>query len=279
MFAPLKIWRKWHRRVNTTQKRHAVASALAASACAPLVMARGHRVLDVPELPLVSDSLNVDSTGAFLRNINQLGASADLERVRRSKKTRNGTGKMRASRFTLRRGPLVVFGDEDSKVAQNARNLPGVDVCNVHRLNLLMLAPGGHLGRFLIFTKNAFNALDNIFGTYNEKGTEKAGFQLARSHMDCADIARIINSDNVQNALREIRTSVRVHDKTKKNPLKNASMMQKLNPFAKQATALNKMATEQRKKDRTAAIKAKRSKAGSKDKATRNARFNGIAAG
>merc|ERR1711957_307914 len=59
MFAPLKIWRKWHRKVNITQRRHAVASALAASACAPLVMARGHRVEGVPELPLVIDSLNV----------------------------------------------------------------------------------------------------------------------------------------------------------------------------------------------------------------------------
>jgi len=57
MFAPLHIWRKWHRKINTTQKRHAVAAALAASACAPLVMARGHRVMDVPELPLVADNL------------------------------------------------------------------------------------------------------------------------------------------------------------------------------------------------------------------------------
>ena len=37
MFAPLKIWRKWHRKVNLNQKRNAVASALAAAGCAPLV--------------------------------------------------------------------------------------------------------------------------------------------------------------------------------------------------------------------------------------------------
>merc|ERR1719465_340575 len=51
MFAPTKTWRRWHRRVNVTQKRHAVASALAASPLPPLVMARGHRVDEVPELP------------------------------------------------------------------------------------------------------------------------------------------------------------------------------------------------------------------------------------
>ena len=42
MFAPLKTWRKWHRKVNLKQKRHAIAIALAASAITPLVMSRGH---------------------------------------------------------------------------------------------------------------------------------------------------------------------------------------------------------------------------------------------
>ncbi len=53
MFAPTKVWRKWHRKVNVTQKRHAVASALAASALPSLVTARGHRIEQVPEVPLV----------------------------------------------------------------------------------------------------------------------------------------------------------------------------------------------------------------------------------
>ena len=44
MFAPTKVWRKWHRKINITQKRHAVASALAASALPSLVMARGHKI-------------------------------------------------------------------------------------------------------------------------------------------------------------------------------------------------------------------------------------------
>jgi large subunit ribosomal protein L4e len=53
MFAPLKTWRRWHRKVNIKQRRHAVASALAASALNPLVLARGHRTDNIPELPLV----------------------------------------------------------------------------------------------------------------------------------------------------------------------------------------------------------------------------------
>merc|ERR1719284_156949 len=53
MFCPTKTWRRWHRRVNVGQKRHAVVTALAASCLPPLVMARGHRIGEVAELPLV----------------------------------------------------------------------------------------------------------------------------------------------------------------------------------------------------------------------------------
>merc|ERR1712137_894535 len=53
MFAPTKVWRRWHRRVNLNQKRMAVCAALAASALPSLVMARGHNIDNVPEVPLV----------------------------------------------------------------------------------------------------------------------------------------------------------------------------------------------------------------------------------
>ena len=36
------------------------------------------------------------------------------------------------------------------------RNLPGVDTISVDNLNILKLAPGGHVGRFCIWTESAF---------------------------------------------------------------------------------------------------------------------------
>merc|ERR1712166_1392674 len=269
MFAPLRTWRKWHRKVNTNQKRHAVAACLAASACAPLVFARGHRVDAVPELPLVANVNSAETTGAMLRSLMSVGCAADLHRVRASKATRNGQGKLRNSRFTMRKGPLVIYNNDDSNVHQNTRNMPGVDTCNVHRLNLLQLAPGGHLGRFVIYTPSAFAALDNIFGTATKAGVEKGGYTLNRTSMECADLARIINSDQVQSRLREIKTSARTHDKTKKNPLKNRQMMQKVNPNAKAAIAAEVKAQAARKVSRAAAIKEKRSKAGTAAKTLR----------
>ena len=277
MFAPLKIWRKWHRKVNLNQKRNAVASALAAAACGPLVMARGHKIDTVPELPLVVDSLNKEKTAQLLKSLDNIGVAGDLTRVRSSKKQRAGQGKMRNSRFTLRKGPLIVYGDENPLVKKAARNLRGVDTCNVNRLNLLQLAPGGHLGRLVIFTKDAFEKLDSIFGTYREKSAVKSGFQLGRNMMSCADLARIINSDQIQSKLRMQRKSDDKTSRGKKNPLTNKTAMQRVNPAAKTLREAAAKAAEARKATRAAALKVKRSKVGRKEKAVRSKRFQGVA--
>lgn len=199
MFAPLKIWRKWHAKANITQRRHAVATALAASACTPLVMARGHHIEAVPELPLVVDTgKEADSTTSkLLATLTKFGVTDELVKVRKSKKIRTGKGKYRNSRYVMRKGPLIIYSDASKGLKQAARNLPGVDVCNVHRLNILQLAPGGHLGRFCIFTKDAFDELNSVFGTYAATSEEKKGYTLPRSLMSCADLSRIINSDQV----------------------------------------------------------------------------------
>lgn len=54
MFAPTKTWRRWHRKINVNLKRYAVCSAIAASAVPALVMARGHKIDQVPPPSLSS---------------------------------------------------------------------------------------------------------------------------------------------------------------------------------------------------------------------------------
>lgn len=48
MAFPLQKWRRWHRKVNLKQRRHALASALAATGVTALVLARGHQIMKVP---------------------------------------------------------------------------------------------------------------------------------------------------------------------------------------------------------------------------------------
>jgi len=237
MFNPTKIWRRWHRRVNVTQKRHAVVTALAASALPPLVMARGHRIGDVAEFPaVVSNGLeSVQKTKIALETLKGLGCGEELQRVIDSKKVRAGKGKMRNRRYTMRKGPLVVYS-EDNGIVRAMRNIPGVETASVERLNLLKLAPGGNFGRFIIWTESAFKKLNDIYGTMKSGAPLKKGYSLPRASMENADVARIINSSEVQSVLRPKLEAPKKHA-IKKNPLRNPMVMARLNPGIMQKKA------------------------------------------
>jgi large subunit ribosomal protein L4e len=262
MFAPTKIWRRWHRKSNHSERRFAVASAVAATALPALVIARGHRVERVPEIPLVLDNKAVDSldkTKKAIATLKTLNAFDDVERVKETRKVRPGKGKYRNRRYVQKRGPLVVYG-EKGPLVKALRNIPGVETTSVHPLNLLQLAPGGHLGRFLIWTKDAFLALDTVFGTYKKASQEKGGYMLPRGIIANADINRIISSDEIQSAVRDKKGNVRDYQR-KRNPLKNFALLTKLNPYA--SVLRRREILSQQKDKKAAVVDAKRT--GAKD--------------
>ncbi|KDD73527.1 ribosomal protein L4/L1 [Helicosporidium sp. ATCC 50920] len=233
MYSPTKTWRRWHRKVAVNQRRFAVVSALAASALPALVMARGHRVAKLPEIPLVvSDAVeSVSKTKAAVAVLKAVGADADVARVDRTTKLRAGKGKMRNRRTVSRRGPLVVYGS-DSGISRAFRNIPGVELAHVDRLNLLKLAPGGHVGRFVIWTKSAFARLDALYGGADgQASTLKKGYRLPRSVMSNPDLGRLINSDEIQSVVRAPRAAGK-RSVVKHNPFKHHPTMLKLNPYA-----------------------------------------------
>ena len=177
MFAPTKTWRKWHVKVNQNQRRFATVSALAASALPALVLARGHRIEEVEEIPLVVSSAveKFRKTKEAVALLKTLKAYGDVTKVSNSRKLRAGKGKLRNRRHRQRRGPLVVY-NEDLGIVKAFRNLPGVELVNVRRLNVLQLAPGGHLGRFVIWTEGAFGLLDEVFGTFDKASLHKKDY-------------------------------------------------------------------------------------------------------
>jgi len=267
MFAPTKTWRRWHVKVSVGQRRYALASALAASAIPALVMARGHRISEVAEVPLVVDNKvidSVDKTKSAVALLKTLKAYADVEKVDDSHKIRRGKGKLRGRRYVQRRGPLIVY-NEKAPLTKAFRNIPGIELVSVTRLNLLQLAPGGHLGRFVIWTKDAFERLDAIYGTYKKQATEKHDYILPRAAMSNADLARIINSDEVQSALRP-KKGATGHIR-KRNPLKNLGFLLRLNPYAKAIKRSELLAKERRAKAKAAIVEAKRK--GSKSAVTK----------
>lgn len=258
MFAPTKIWRRWHRHVNVNQRRYALVSALAASAVPALVQARGHRISDVPEVPLVLSGLEgIAKTKAAVAALGKVGAGDDLARASESKKLRAGKGKARNRRYVVRRGPLFVHTAEETATQRAVRNLPGVDTVNVDRLNLLQLAPGGHMGRFVIWSQAAFERLARLYGTASTAAELKKGYTLPRATMNNADLARIINSTEVQSALRPA-VHGRVWARQKKNPLRNKAAMLKLNPYAAIVRKTEAAAADARAKAKAAGVKTKR---------------------
>jgi len=255
MFNPTKVWRRWHRRVNVTMKRHAVATALAASSLPPLVMARGHRISEVSELPLVvSDSLeSISKTKQAVEALKTVGCGEDLQKVIDSKKVRRGQGKARNRKYTMRCGPLVIY-NEDNGIKRAMRNIPGVETTSVDNLNLLRLAPGGAFGRFLVFTEGAFKKLNEIYGTAKGGAPLKKGYHLPRAAMENADLARIINSSEVQSVLKPKLEAPGTFPKHN-NPLKNKTRMAELNP-GKKGSPESESDVQKRKKARIAESKA-----------------------
>lgn len=268
MFAPIKTWRRWHRKVNLKQKRHAVASALAASALTPLVQARGHKVDKLPQVPFVVDDKleSYEKTKDAIAFLKKVGADQDVDRVTKAKTLRAGKGKIRNRRYKLKKGPLVVYFNNNVKLLQAFRNVPGVEICNVNRLNLKQLAPGGQLGRFIIWTASAFAHLDKLFGSHKKAALLKTGYNLNTTVLSNADITKIINSNEVQEAVKLAKESKAAHSKQKKNPLKNVKLMEKLNPNSKLIKKANK---EDTKKNLEAKLTKKVSK---EEKAARQLR-------
>lgn len=143
---------------------------------------------------------------------------------------------MRGRRYRQRRGPLVVYNpDIDGKELVRAfRNIPGVETSSVFALNLLQLAPGGHLGRFVIWTSSAFAALDDIYGSTTVPSALKKDFLLPANIVSNADVTRLINSSEVQSVLKEPKGYARTKRSSvqKKNPLRNKQVLLRLNPYA-----------------------------------------------
>jgi len=151
-------------------------SAIAATADAGAVAARGHRFEDGVRFPIIVDgyvesrddseekydieSLPLQySTRKFLAMMEGLGLGADLERAKSGRNIRAGKGKMRGRRYRTPKSILLVVSNKDG-LHKAARNVPGVDVVAARDLSAEDLAPGGDAGRLTVWTKASIEELE-----------------------------------------------------------------------------------------------------------------------
>lgn len=163
---------------------------------------------------------------------------------------------MRNRRRIQRRGPLIVYAKDDG-LKKAFRNIPGVETMNVNKMSLLKLAPGGHVGRFVIWTEAAFKRLNNIFGTWDKKSKEKKGYSMPQTKMANPDLERLLKSEEITSVLRRPKKNVTRHVR-RLNPLTNTRALIKLNPYAEVVKRRAILAAEKRKLARTAEFAKRR---------------------
>ena len=72
---------------------------------------------------------------------------------------RPGRGKTRGRKYKTKKGILIVIKD-DFGIVKASRNIPGTDIVKVENLSIENLAPGGNLGRLILWTQSAFKELN-----------------------------------------------------------------------------------------------------------------------
>lgn len=247
MFGALRTYRRWHRLVNISQKRFAITSAIAASAVPALVLAHGHKINKVPEFPLVvsDDVEEIKKTKEAVAVLKAVHALTDVKHSADSRKLRAGKGKMRNRRYVQRRGVLVIH-DKNEGLGRAFRNISGVDIANVNRLNLLHLAPGGYVGRFIIWTEGAFKKLDQLYGTRFRTAQLKKGYKHPTAEMHTTDLSRIIHSPEIQSHVRRTNLLRKVTHVPKVR--KDLLLTRKVQKYNKPVTKSAKARAEKRKK-------------------------------
>lgn len=235
LFSPTRVWRKWAGVVPTNQRRYAIASAIAASAETALVKGRGHKIENVKSVPLVvvDEIEGLTKTAQAVAFLKAVNAYEDVERVVASKRVRAGRGHTRNRRYKQKLGPLIVY-KKNSGLVRAFNNVPGVETMSADRLNLVRLAPGGHVGRFIIWTQSALESL-KAFGSYDNKSGasdyHRRGnvYTLPRAVLFNADIDSLIQSDAVQNVVRPVRPK-RTKQSGSLNNLTNMKQLAAINP-------------------------------------------------
>ncbi len=161
---PPRTEKKIVKNIPRKEKQLALRSALAATGSKETVAKRGHITEEVRDFPLVVEDeiQDLKKTSQVEEAFLRLGLQPDILRVKESVKERAGKGKTRGRRIKHAVGPLLVVA-ENRGIVEAARNILGVDITTVNNLNAELLAPGTHPGRLTIWSKSAFQKLDEIY--------------------------------------------------------------------------------------------------------------------
>ncbi|MEM4336722.1 MAG: 50S ribosomal protein L4 [Candidatus Woesearchaeota archaeon] len=170
---PPKAEKIWKQKINKKERKKAIRSALSATLLKEIVKKRGHIIPDNYPFIIESKIESIKKTKEIKELLKKLGFSEELERASKKTKIRAGKGKLRSRKYKKIRGMLLVVSGPCNLI-HSAQNIPGLEVCEVRKLNAEILAPGTFPGRMTLFTEKAIETLKNekLF-TEKQKNIEK----------------------------------------------------------------------------------------------------------
>ncbi len=145
--------------LNRRERRVALLSSISASIKREVVSQRGHRLPEGTHLPIVlTDEIeSLGRTKDLKLTLNTLGLGEELARVSKAKSP-SGKPRLRGRKAKVKRGPLIIVS-EDSGIFKAAGKLRGVDCVLASNLSPIHMAPGGHPGRLVLWSKSALDSL------------------------------------------------------------------------------------------------------------------------
>lgn len=160
---PIKKDKVLQKKINKKAYTLSMISAISSSGAYDWVKSRGHIIDNIPELPLVIDDKiqTIKKTSAAFKIFSDLGLNTELSKSKQSKKIRAGKGKRRGRKYKKNRGILFVI-KEDFGIMKATRNIPGIEIVKFENMSINNLAPGGSLGRLILWSQSAFDELNNL---------------------------------------------------------------------------------------------------------------------
>mgnify|MGYP006305624673 CR=1 FL=1 len=152
-----KSEKQWSKEMNKKERRKAIRSAMSATIIKQLASKRGHKVPENYPFIIDNDIESLSKTKDVLELLKNLGFKEEIERASESK-IRAGKGKSRGRKYKTKKSLLLVVS-APCPLQKAAKNIPGVDVSVVRRVNAEILAPGKEYGRATLWTKPAIETI------------------------------------------------------------------------------------------------------------------------
>ncbi len=188
---PPRSSKRIYKRINRTERRLALRSAIAATAMRGVVEGRGHRLPDGRDLPIVvsGEVEGIARASELAGVLGALGLRPDADRLAR-RRSRSGRSALRGRPKKAGKSVLFVVGGGENggsaagpdaarggaedgggqeampgrpapppALSRAAGSIPGVDVVRAGDLSVLDLAPGSEPGRLVVYTPDALDVI------------------------------------------------------------------------------------------------------------------------